>query len=175
MEKVPFDYDKYAADRSAWKVFTNGGSEIAFIMKSPDENDTYPFKGIILDKEGIPTGETWQINGVYFTDADGEKNISHMVPVHKEKPVEPSVVSSLTPRLRNIFYNREDNVVGMGFLTHDTWVEAVFSANRTCRDSPHLEHLCVSTLEDHPQIREILIARGLTQVVVDKKLEKERV
>lgn len=174
-EKIPFDYDKYAADRSAWKVYANNGEEIAFLMKSPDGHDSYPFKGVILNTDGVPTCETWQGHGWYHTEPDADKNISHMVPIHKEKPVEPSVVSSLTPRLRNIFYNREDNAVMMGVLHHNTWVDAVHSAKRTCRDSPHLEHLCVSALEDHPQIREILIAKGLTEIVVDKLRIKEKV
>lgn len=173
MEKVPFDYDKYAADRSAWKLFTNEGDEIVYIIKSPDEHETYPFKGIIVDKDGMPHDETWQENGQYFNDPNGEKNISHMEPVHKEKPAETKMVSSLSTRLRNIYYDKNRNCIRVGAKAFELWTDAMKSSVVSCMKHEGLEHLCIVNLEDHPQIREMLIAKGLTEVTMTTEFKEE--
>lgn len=173
MERIPFDYDKYAADRSAWKVFTNDDTLVAFVIKSSDKDESYPYHGIVVDEDGIPSTETWTLDGWYTIERDSDRlSLKDMEPIHKVKPVETTVVSSLTPKLRNIFYDRESNAVVMGIKTHELWTHALMSANSTVFSKPKLEHLCVVTLEDHPQIREILIAKGLAEVVVDTKLEE---
>lgn len=173
MERIPFDYDKYAADPSGWTLFTADDNQVVYLIETTESDDDYPFKGVYKSPEGRAQEATWTKEGHYVTsDRESLKNISYMTAVHKEKPVETKVVSSLTPRLRNIFYNRESNAVVMGIKTHELWTHALMSANSTMFSKPTLEHLCVVTLEDHPQIREILIAKGLAEVVVDTKLEE---
>lgn len=173
MERIPFDYDKYAADRSAWKVFTNDDTLVAFLIKSSDEHERYPYQGIVVDKDGILSSETWTIDGWHTMDGARDcLSLKDMEYIGKEKPVETKIVSSLTPRLRNIYYSSLTNSVVMGIKTHETWIEAMEYANRTCLHQKNLEHLCVSSLEEHPQIREILIAKGLAEVVVDPKLQE---
>ena len=174
MERIPFDYDKYAADRTAWKVFTLDGHEAVYLIKSPDTYEDYPIKGIVVDEEGYPTDEDWTEDGWYMTDAkENGMTLSTMEPVYKVKPMETiKVTSSLTPQLRNIYYSSLTNTVVMGINTHETWVEAMEYANRTCLHQKNLEHLCISSLEEHPQIREILIAKGLAEVVVDSELQE---
>jgi hypothetical protein len=71
-----------------------------------------------------------------------------------------------------VYYNREINAVVMNFKTHELWTHATMSANSLMLSRPELEHLCVITLEDHPQIKEILVAKGLTKVVIDPLFEE---
>jgi len=173
MERIPFDYDKYSADRNAWKVFTNNDTLVAFVIKSSDKDEIYPYYGIVVDEDGAPSPETWNTKGWYTTESEKHRlSLKDMEYIGKEKPVETKVVSSLTPRLRNIYYSRLTNSVVMGTKTHETWIEAMEYANRTCLHQKNLEHLCISSLEEHPQIREILIAKGLTEVIVDPELQE---
>lgn len=172
-DRIPFDYDKYAADPSAWKVFTNDDTLVVFVIKSSDEHEHYPYHGIVVDEDGMPSTETWTFDGWYTIDrSDHRLNLKNMEYVGKEKPVEAKVVSSLTPRLRNVYYNRDINAVVMNFETHELWTHATMSANSLMLSRPELEHLCVITLEDHPQIKEILVAKGLTKVVIDPLFEE---
>ena len=172
-DRIPFDYDKYAADPSAWKVFTNDDNQVVYLIETTESDDDYPFKGVYKSPEGHAQEATWTKEGYYVTsDRESHKSISYMIAVHKEKPVEAKVVSSLTPRLRNVYYNREINAVVMNFETHELWTHATMSANSLMLSRPELEHLCVITLEDHPQIKEILVAKGLTKVVIDPLFEE---
>jgi hypothetical protein len=173
MERVPFDYDKYAADPASWMVFTKDNAEVVYLLESIDEDDNYPLKGVYKLPDGYAQEATWDKQGLFVTDnPDSDRNISHMIAVHKVKPAETKVVSSLTPRLRNVYYNYVSKAVEIGTKTHETWTDAMLSANRTMANSTALEHLCVATLEDHPQIKEILIAKGLAEVVVNPELKE---
>lgn len=174
MERIPFDYDKYAEDPDSWSLFTAEGNQVVFVIETTESDVDYPLKGVYKSPEGHAEEAIWTKEGHFVTTDTGSlKNITHMIAVKKVKPVETiKVTSSLTPRLRNIYYNSLTNAVVMGAKTHESWVEAMECANQTCLHQKNLEHLCISTLEEHPQIREILIAKGLAEVIVDTKLEE---
>ena len=174
MERIPFDYDKYAADPDSWSLFTAEGNQVVFVIETTESDVDYPLKGVYKSPEGHADKATWTKKGRFvMNNPDSDKNISHMIAVHKVKPMETiKVTSSLTPRLRNIYYSSLTNSVVMGITTHETWVGAMESAKNTCLHQKNLEHLCISSLEEHPQIREILIAKGLTEVIVDPKLQE---
>lgn len=176
MERIPFDYDKYAADPDSWSLFTVEGNQVVFVIETTESDCAvdYPLKGVYKSPGGRADEATWTKEGFFVRDnPDSDKNISHMIAVNKVKPVETvKVTSSLTPRLRNIYYDNLTNSVVMSTKTHETWIEAMEYASQTCLHKKNLEHLCISTLEEHPQIREILIAKGLVEIVVDFELEK---
>lgn len=174
MERIPFDYDKYAADPDRWSLFTAEGNQVVFVIETTESDVDYPLKGVYKSPEGHAEEAIWTKEGFFVRDnPDSDKNISHMIAVNKVKPVETvKVTSSLTPRLRNIYYDNLTNSVVMSTKTHETWIEAMEYASQTCLHKKNLEHLCISTLEEHPQIREILIAKGLVEIVVDFELEK---
>lgn len=172
--RVPFNYDKYAADPDSWLLFTADNDQVVFVIETTESDVYYPLKGIMKSPEGRAEEATWTKKGYYvIDDTESLQNITHMIAVHKVKPVETiKVTSSLTPRLRNIYYNSITNSVVMSAKTHETWIEAMEYASQTCLHKKNLEHLCISTLEEHPQIREVLIAKGLVEVVVDLELEE---
>lgn len=173
MERIPFDYDKYAADPGSWMVFTKDNTEVVYLLESIDEDDKYPLKGVHKRPDGYAVEATWDKQGLFVRDnPDSGRNISHMIAVHKVKPEETKTISFLTPRLRNVYYNHISKAVEIGTKTHETWTNAILSANRTMANSTVFEHLCVATLEDHPQIKEILIAKGLAEVVVNPELKE---
>ena len=173
-EKIPFDYEKYAADPDSWSLFTAEGNQVVFVIETTESDVDYPLKGVYKSPEGCADEAILTKEGLFVrNNPDSDKNISHMIAVHKVKPVETiKVTSSLTPRLRNIYYDNLTNSVVMSDKTHKTWIEAMEYASQTCFHKKNLEHLCISSLEEHPQIREILIAKGLVEVIVDTKLEE---
>ena len=46
-DRVPFDYETYDADRSAWKLYDGNNYEVVALFCSDDSEDHYQLKGVV--------------------------------------------------------------------------------------------------------------------------------
>lgn len=175
MERIPFDYDKYAADPDSWSLFTAEGNQVVFVIETTESDVDYPLKGVYKSPEGHAEEAIWTKEGHFVTTDTGSlKNITHMIAVKKVKPVETiKVTSSLTTRLRNVYYDRKNNCIRVGIKSFELWTDAMKASVLSCLKNTDLEHLCIVNLEDHPQIREMLIDKGLSEVTYTEAFKEE--
>lgn len=171
-DRIPFNYDKYAADPTAWKLYDGYDNQIVALFKSDDDEDNYVLKGIFEYKTSshrkLYAERTWTVAGTYSKDSpDSESNICYMEPVEVKKPVAPTLKLHTPTKLRNLYYDRERNHLTMSMSTYSDYASAEKVAQTETTVRPDKEHLCVFSMTDHPQIREILIARGLAEVVLE--------
>lgn len=164
-EKAPFDYDTYAVDRTAWKLYTRDGSEVVALFK--DDNDSainYPLKGIVLDVSESFDVNTWTLLGQFtIEDEESRLDITHMVRVKPEVKVEPEVkvkprFIDISPALVNVF------LMPSGRL-HVSTVQDNLSTAMTNKDlmkltTPSFKFLGTISLEQQPQVIELLLAEG---------------
>lgn len=170
--RVPFDYDTYDADRTAWRLYEGSGEEVVALYHSAsasdDDDDDYNLKGVKMGSDGSYQYKTWTKEGIFLTTSPvSDNNISYMVRVTPTKPVVPALKLHVPTALRNLFYCKEKNVLSFSRDAYDTWTDAVQAAGADLFLNDKKEHLGVFSLTDHPQVRELLIARGLAEVIIE--------
>lgn len=172
-ERIPFNYDTYAADPNAWKLYDGNDNQVVAVFRSYDSEDHYNLKGVI-QLGHVPADKpqymerTWATNGMYSRDnPESSSNIVSMEPVEVKKPVVPAVKLHTPTKLRNLYYDRERNHLTMSMSTYSDYASAEKVAQAETMVRPNKEHLCVFSMADHPQIREVLMARGLAEVVLE--------
>ncbi len=172
-ERIPFDYDKYAADPNAWKLYDGNDDQVVAVFRSYDPGDNYDLKGIV-QLGHVPADRpqymerTWTTSGMYSrNDSESLLNIVSMEPVEVKKPVVPTVKLHTPAKLRNLYYDAQRNRVTMSMSDYTDYESAQLVAAKEIKSNPDKEHLCVFSMADHPQIREVLIARGLAEVELD--------
>ena len=165
--RVPFDYDTYDADRTAWRLYDGSEEEVVALYHSSGDFDDYPLKGVKRSPHGCYEGKTWTKKGIFHIPSpDSGNNISYMVPVVHKKPVVHPLKLHVPAALRNLFYHKDRKVLSFSRDAYDTWTDAMHAAGADLFLNDKKEHLGVFSLTDHPQIREILIARGLAEVII---------
>lgn len=158
-ERIPFDYDTYAADRTAWKLYTRDGYEVPALFK--DNNDSsinYPLKGIVHGVEGAFDVNTWTLLGQFTIEDDESRlDITHMVRVKPEVKAKPRFIDApaalvnvfLMPTGRLHVSSPKDNLTSA--MTHKESVKVT---------APSFKFLGTISLEQQPQVIELLLAEG---------------
>jgi hypothetical protein len=158
-KKVPFDYDTYAADRSAWKLYTRDGYEVPSLFK--DDNDSainYPLKGIVHGVDGAFDVNTWTLLGQFtIEEEESGLDITHMVRVKPEVKVEPRFIDA-PAALVNVF------LMPTGKLHVSTCKDDLPNAMAHIESvkvtAPSFKFLGTISLEQQPQVIELLLAEG---------------
>lgn len=169
---IAFDYAKYAADPKAWVLYDGLGGVVVAVFKSNESEGGYPLKGIVkfMHKEGeVGYNErAWTLEGMYLRDhPDSNLNITQMGYVKVEKPAQQRVKYHVPIKLRNLYYDAENNRLSMSMITYENYEDAYKVALKEVASNPKKEHMCVFSMLDHPQIKELLIAKGLAEVVIE--------
>ncbi len=158
-EKVPFDYDTYAADRTAWKLYTRKEYEVPALFK--DNNDSainYPLKGIVHGVRGAFDVNTWTLLGKFtIEEKESGLDITHMVRVKPEVKAKPRFIDA-PPALVNVFLDTKTKQLHISGVK-DNYESAI--ANQKYLESvKHWKFLGTISLEQQPQVIELLLAEG---------------
>lgn len=125
--RVPFDYDKYDADRSAWKLYSRDKDEIVALFKSDDPDDgKYVLKGVVRFSSSKRYHEmTWTLKGTYVESEEfSYKDIVWMEPVEVKKSITPAVKLHIPMKLRNLYYDRLENHLTMSITNYSDYASA---------------------------------------------------
>lgn len=176
---VPFDFDKYVSNPSSWKVYMRNGEIVKNLKVKHSDKDflrlvTYVLEGTFIMNDHY-ISESWTTKGEFYDDKTSDFDLVKMVSIsdeHGEKITTSQSTAevyklNLAPsNFINVFYYPEENVVKALRTHYSNYNDALLHQESTIKTSTKpCEFLCSIKIEDHPQVRELLLEKGLIEKV----------
>ena len=156
---IPFDYDKYKADPSAYRLFTGEGREV-FKLEEVTGLQHYTLFAY-FSKDPDSTGRYCTTKGALYKGRTTAGNITSMIPVKKIYKTE--IEYKIPPLFQNVYLIKGKLTLGIPLTDY---------ADCQRWSKRHEEKgdifLCTLSIEQHPQLLEVLLSLGLAEKVIKK-------
>ena len=159
--KEPFNYKIYSSNPSLWKLQTILGLEVINLTCTGDSRDTYPLVGQIIEKDSSIRKMSWTIKGAYHAALSGTSydiTIMERIEEIEESKVKGKLIDC-EPMLIAIFLD-SDRKLKVSYGPTDSYLEVTSDVESIKRYNPDFEFLGIISLEQHPQVVELLLEKG---------------
>jgi hypothetical protein len=167
-ERVPWNWETYSKEPNNWQVYNRAGVKILHVYMNCSkytDDDSSKLMYFYYNEEDRLGSNTTTLHGTYYTDRSLTSldivEMECIEPEEKVKP-EPHVYFQHTPELHNIFWNKVHKSLTVAG-PYDMVPNAIKDAARVEKLSSDHIHLATITIESHPQVLEVMKAKGLVK------------